>query len=157
HDPKAAYCRRGTGHDESSKYTESPEVFFMFMERLVRKLETSREMVPQPEVHDSNSAIGLIYYGSSSQIIPELENLLDEKGVKMAKLRIRALPLSRPVKDFVAKYDSVIVMEQNRDGQMKDFICAEYFDVAHKIKSVRCYDGLPIQAEKMSQKILEVL
>ncbi|MFK8139206.1 MAG: 2-oxoacid:acceptor oxidoreductase subunit alpha, partial [Bdellovibrionales bacterium] len=97
HDPKAAYFTRGTGHDESSKYTESPEVFEKLMERLVRKLETAREMVPQPEIHHSDATIGLIYYASSSQIIPERENQKKKKGVKMAKLRIRALPLSRPV------------------------------------------------------------
>jgi 2-oxoglutarate ferredoxin oxidoreductase subunit alpha len=126
--PMSAYFTRGTGHDENARYTEDSGVFLKNMERLKKKFETARDIVPAPEFHTNKGAtIGIVAYGSTEPAILEAMNQIEtEHGIKADFMRIRAVPFSNDVKDFIEKYDDVFVIELNREGQLNQLLTLEY-------------------------------
>jgi len=118
--PKAAYFTRGSGHNEKALYSERPEDYQNLMERLARKFETARTLVPPALVVETGkSKVGIIAYGTSDFAVTESrDQLKKEYGVEADYLRLRAYPFSREVRDFVASHERVYVVEQNRDAQM---------------------------------------
>ena len=154
--PLASYFTRGSGHDDSARYSERPEDYVQLMNRLSQKYETARKLLPQPEIQMKESAnIGLIAYGSTHPAVSECEDqLLDEYGVEISYLRLRALPLSSSLKGFVAACERVYVVEQNRDGQMADLIRLEIGDEASKIRKICHYTGLPLDARFITDSVV---
>ncbi|GMW02508.1 MAG: oxidoreductase [Candidatus Hydrogenedentota bacterium] len=153
--PKAAYFTRGTGHNEFANYTESPVEWVKNLDRLGRKFDTAREMVPVPVVDEStHSEVGVIAYGSSDLAVQEARAYLQQvKGIAVDYLRIRALPVNGVVKSFIERHKTVYVVEQNRDAQMAMILRSEYPEQSVKLKSVLHYNGLPLDAETLVQKI----
>lgn len=146
--PKAAFFTRGTGHTDRATYSEKPEDWQSNMDRLVRKFDTAREIVPQPiiQTHE-NAGMAIIAYGSSDAPVQEARaRLRNEHGVSTDYMRIRALPVSDVVRQFIAKHERVIVIEQNRDAQMASILRAEYPDLAPRISTLLHYNGLPLDA-----------
>jgi 2-oxoglutarate ferredoxin oxidoreductase subunit alpha len=124
------------------------------MDRLARKFETARSFVPKPVVaNGSGSRFGLIAYGSSDFAVEEARVLLGRKGVRTDYLRLRALPTTVEVPAFVASHDRVYVVDQNRDGQMYDLLRLELPGDALKLRSIRHYDGFPLDAETVVEGI----
>lgn len=153
--PLAAYFTRGTGHDESSRYSENNEVFQKNMQRLTRKFETAKELVPKPVVKmQPDAAVGLITFGSSGATIPEVQHLLKQKGLSTSVLRLRALPFSPEVEAFLKNHERVYVIEQNRDGQLLTILRAELPDASRGCVSITHYDGLPLTAQEVVDQIL---
>jgi 2-oxoglutarate ferredoxin oxidoreductase subunit alpha len=154
----AGYFTRGSGHDEEARYTESPEVYARNMDRLARKFETAREAMPEPVVEGSGrAAVGLIAYGSTHHAVVEARDLLAERGLSVDYLRIRALPLSSSLKEFVDEHERVYVVEQNRDGQMYDLVRLQLPpDLVGRVRSIRHYDGQPIPADVITRPLLEL-
>lgn len=154
--PKAAYFTRGSGHNDEARYSERPEDYQNLMDRLAKKNETARGMVPQAEVDRREGAeIGIIAYGSTDVAVRECRNQLEqEQGVESSYLRIRALPFSSQLGEFVGRCQRVYVVEQNRDGQMTDLIRLEVGEDQKKIRPVLHYDGLPVDARFISDTIL---
>jgi 2-oxoglutarate ferredoxin oxidoreductase subunit alpha len=154
----AGYFTRGSGHDEEARYTESAEVYARNMDRLARKFETAREAMPEPLVEGSGKdPVGLIAYGSTHHAVVEARDLLAERGLTVDYLRVRALPLSRSLIDFVAAHERVYVVEQNRDGQMYDLLRLLLPpDLVGRVRSIRHYDGQPIPAEVITRPLLEL-
>ena len=154
--PLAAYFTRGSGHNEESRYTERPEDYTNLMDRLAKKHETARTLVPEPIVRYAKGAeIGIITYGSTDVAMEECqEQLRREHGIDIHYLRIRALPFTEHLKDFVSRCQRVYVVEQNRDGQMGDLICLEVKDEQGKIRKVLLYDGLPIDARSITDQVM---
>ena len=155
--PKAAYFTRGSGHNEKALYTERPDDYQNLMERLDRKFQTARTMVPAPEmVQTGKSKIGLIAYGSSDFAVRESrDQLKKEYGLETDYMRIRAFPFSPEVHAFVASHTRIYVIEQNRDGQMLsllklDLPAAE----STKLRSIRHFDGLPLDARTVTDKLV---
>ena len=155
---QAGYFTRGSGHDEEARYTESAEVYARNMDRLARKFETAREAMPEPLLEGSGQeAVGLIAFGSTHHAVVEARDLLSERGLDVDYLRVRALPLSRSLVDFVADHERVYVVEQNRDGQMYDLVRLQLPpDLVGRIRSIRHYDGQPIPAEVITRPLLEL-
>jgi 2-oxoglutarate ferredoxin oxidoreductase subunit alpha len=152
--PAAMYFCRGSGHSERATYTEKPEEYKANMDRLARKFETARRFVPKPVVSNgSGSSIGLIAYGSSDFAVEEARHLLTRRGVAMDYLRLRALPIGDEVSEFVAAHDRVYVVDQNRDAQMYDVLRLELGGEVGKLRSIRHYDGFPIDAETVVEGI----
>jgi 2-oxoglutarate ferredoxin oxidoreductase subunit alpha len=152
--PTAAYFTRGSGHSERATYTEKPEDYRRNMDRLARKFETARGFVPKPVVSNgSGSRFGVIAYGSSDFAVEEARVLLGRKGVRTDYLRLRALPTCAEVSTFVASHDRVYVVDQNRDGQMYDLLRLELPADALKLRSIRHYDGFPLDAETVVEGI----
>jgi 2-oxoglutarate ferredoxin oxidoreductase subunit alpha len=154
--PMSAYFTRGTGHDEHARYTEDSTVWIRNMERLKRKYETARQYVPAPVVHTRPSAsVGVIGYGSTEAAILEAVHQLDsEHGITADFLRVRALPFTEEVSDFVNRYEQIFVVEQNRDGQLRQLLTVEYPQQAARFKSVAHGDGLPAAAKWVREGIL---
>ncbi len=153
--PQSAYFTRGTGHDEYARYCEDPETWVRNMERLERKFQTARQMVPKPEVHTIKGArVGIIAFGSTDPAIQEARDLLARQGVPTDYLRLRALPLSDEVHEFIRAHDTVYVVEMNRDGQLHGIITLDVPDCALRLVSLRCNDGLPLTATWVSQAVL---
>ncbi|MGH7609318.1 MAG: 2-oxoacid:acceptor oxidoreductase subunit alpha [Candidatus Dormibacteria bacterium] len=152
--PLAAYFTRGSGHDESARYTESGEVYSRVMDRLGRKLETGRAWLPPPEVEEQGLDVGVIAYGSSHHAVVEARDRLSASGLDCDYLRILALPASPEVAAFVGRHRRVYVVEQNRDGQMEQILEVELGpELAARLRSVRHYDGLPLFAEDVAAGI----
>lgn len=155
--PNAAYFTRGTGHTPAATYSEKAEDWKNNMDRLVRKFDTARKETPQPVIEkESKSDIGIIAYGSSDPAVKEsLFQLLSESKLDIGYLRIRALPVSASVRDYIAARRIVYLVEQNRDAQVASILRMEYPDLAPKIKSVLHYNGMPLDARTITDSILE--
>jgi 2-oxoglutarate ferredoxin oxidoreductase subunit alpha len=154
-DPKGIFFTRGSGHDEAARYTESAEVYPRVMERLARKHQTARTLVPPPRIEEEAEAqIGVIAYGSSHWAMVEARDQLRARGVPTGYMLVRALPFAPQVAKFLAHYPRIYVVEQNRDGQMADLLRAENPEHASKIRSVRHFTGLPIPAGFVTTEIL---
>ncbi len=154
---KAAFLTRGSGHNESAQYTESSPQYQVVLDRIARKHNTARKLVPKPIVDLlSGAKIGIIAYGSSHGPMQEARDILSQHGIPCNYLRLRALPLSEEVEAFIAQNDRVYVVEQNRDGQLLDLLRSELFAHSLKFRSVRHYDGLPLHAIAIVQPILQL-
>ena len=155
--PNAAYFTRGSGHNEKALYSERADDYVNNMERLSRKFETARSHVPKPEVVQAGkSKIGVIAYGTSHwAMIESRDQLRKEYGVEVDYLRIRAYPFNRDVHEFIATHDRVYVVDQNRDAQMLTLIKLDIDPhQVIKLRSVRHYNGLPIDARSVTDEII---
>ena len=152
--PAAAYFTRGSGHTDNATYSEKPEDYKNNMDRLAHKFETAKRYVPKPVVDTgSGSRVGIIAYGSSDFAVEEARVLLALKGSKTDYLRLKALPFTPETAAFVAAHDRVYVIDQNRDGQMYDLLRLEVGNDAPKLRSIRHYDGFPLDAETVVEGI----
>jgi 2-oxoglutarate ferredoxin oxidoreductase subunit alpha len=155
--PMASYFCRGSGHNEKALYSEKPDDYKNNMDRLARKYETARTRVPKGElIEDSDAKIGIIATGTSHWAVLEArDQLRDEAGVKTSYLRLRALPQGPLAKEFIKKYPRIYIVDQNRDGQLYEVTRMDIAaNEAHKLRSVRHYDGLPIHARTITEQIL---
>lgn len=155
--PLAGYFTRGSGHNEAARYSERPDDYVNLMNRLEKKFQSSRKYVPKPEVKLAPKAgIGIIDFGSSHcAVLESIDQLLAESELPVSNLRLKALPFTDEVREFVLSHERVYVVEQNRDAQMKQLLVLEMPDLATKIRSVVHYDGLPIDARSITDAILE--
>jgi len=155
--PAAAWFARGSGHNEKSQYSERPDDYVNNLDRLRKKIITARQHVPKPEViADGTSKIGVIAYGTSHWAMTESrDQLAKEYDLKIDYLRVRAFPFTSEVFHFIASHDRVYVVDQNRDGQMRDLLklVIDPSEVT-KLRSVRHYNGLPIDARSITDEII---
>ncbi len=153
----AAWFARGSGHNEKAQYSERADDYANNMDRLARKFETARTLVPRPElVRNEGNEIGIIAYGTSHHALVEtLDQLQTEYGVKADYLRLRAYPFTREIHEFIAVHKRVYVVDQNRDGQMMELLKLDLAvaDIA-RLRSVRHYNGLPIDARSITDEII---
>jgi 2-oxoglutarate ferredoxin oxidoreductase subunit alpha len=154
--PAAAYFTRGTGHDEGDRYTEDPGPWQANLARLARKYDTARGLVPKPIIEKTKgAAIGIIAYGSSAPAVDEARLLLKQAdGPKSDYLRLRALPCTTEVQDFIRQHDRLYIIEANRDGQLCEILSATIPDQAAKFRSAAHIDGLPLTAKWIKDTIL---
>jgi 2-oxoglutarate ferredoxin oxidoreductase subunit alpha len=153
----AAYFTRGTGHTPTSAYSEDPENYEKLLLRLKKKIKNATvKDLPQPIISSSGNKVGIVAFGSTDAAIPELTALLRQQGTDTDYMRVRSLPLSATVKDFLQEHESVVVIEQNRDGQLQKIIAANFPDMAHKLKSIRVFNGLPASAEGLMRQWSEL-
>ncbi len=153
--PKAAYFTRGSGHNEKGLYTERPDDYQNLMERLNRKFETARTLVPHPLiVQDGKSKVGIIAFGTSDfAVLESRDQLKKEYGVEVDYIRIRAFPFTKEVHEFVASHDRVYIVEQNRDAQMLSLLKLDLpVEDAVKLRSIRHFNGLPIDARSVTDE-----
>ena len=148
HPTKGAYFTRGTSRDRYARYTEEGPAYVDNMERLLKKFETAKSLVPAPVRQDAPKATkyGAIYFGSSTAAMDEAILALNEKNILLDRLRIRAYPFNDTVIDFVKGHDRVYVVEQNRDAQLKTLLLDTGKVDPQKLISVLHYDGNPVTA-----------
>ncbi len=152
----SSYFTRGTGHDEQARYTEDATVWKRVMDRLKRKYNSARKYAPAPVLHKLPAAtVGIISFGSTEAAVLEAQHQLAAgHKLKCDFMRIRAIPFTQEVTDFIKKYEQVFVVEMNRDGQMCQLLRIEYPEQAAQIKSVAFGDGLPASAKWVREGIL---
>ena len=78
-------------------------------------------------------------------------------GLKLNSMRLKAFPFNEDVKAFCAAHDTVFVIEQNRDGQMRSLLMVEADVPGEKLISVLNYDGTPMTAHFVRSAILNQL
>ena len=156
HPDKGSFFTRGTSRDAYARYTEDPDTYIANMDRLLLKWETARALMPAAEVHSKGSNIGCIYYGSTAVPMQEAHDLLAEAGARMDTMRVRAFPFGGEVEDFIADHETIILIEQNRDAQMKALLVNELNINPREIQSVLYYGGVSITASFINDAIIEV-
>ena len=153
--PMAAYFTRGTGHNEYAFYSERSEDWENNLKRLARKFETARNLVPKPVVDEVEDAkIAIISIGSNDPAVQEARQRLAKAGVETSYMRLRALPISDSVRDFIASYDQVYVVENNFDGQLHKILLTETPASATRLVSVSKCDGMALSARFITESIL---
>jgi 2-oxoglutarate ferredoxin oxidoreductase subunit alpha len=147
-DARAGYFTRGSGHDEDAQYTESPDTYRDNMDRLRRKIEGARLLVPAPAVDEAGRAAAILAYGTSHHAVVEARDRLSAEGLVVDYLRLRGLPLHPSVAAFIERHQRVYVVEQNRDGQMEALLRQELPGaLGDRLRGVRHWNGVPIDAE----------
>lgn len=144
----AAYFTRGSGHNANAVYTENPAAYQEVTDRLAKKWESARALVPSPLIKNDEGSVGVLYYGALDSVIAEMQHSLSGAS-GLNTCRIRALPFSKEVKTFIEANSKVIVVDQNRDGQMFQLLAMEYPELAAKLISLRYHNGLPVNAENL--------
>ncbi len=154
--PKAAYFTRGSGHNEFAQYSERADDWKRNMDRLMKKHDTARALVPAPQV-DTNPAaqVGIIAFGSVDPAIVEARDRLAKAGLETSYLRVRALPINDTVRQFVAAHERVYVVEMNHDGQLCNILHIELPDLSSHLVSIAHNDGLPFSARFVTEKVLQ--
>ena len=152
--PLGAWFARGTGHDEYAVYSEDSDAWLNNMDRIQRKFDTARTLVPGPVIDETADAdFGIIAFGTTKFAIDEARDRLADEGIKTSFMRLRALPINDEVKEFVARHKKVYVIELNRDGQMHAILQTEMPEMATKLHSLAFLDGMPLTARWVVEAI----
>ena len=159
HPTKGAFFTRGTSKDEYAAYTEDGTAYKRNMDRLIKKWETAKTMVPAAEVNISGSAnaVGILFFGTSSFSSEEARDLLAEEEIAVDSIRIKAFPFGSEVVEFVENHGTLFVIEQNRDAQMRKMLLMELDCNPKKLVPVLNYDGMPITADAIKKQITNYL
>jgi 2-oxoglutarate ferredoxin oxidoreductase subunit alpha len=159
HPTKGAYFTRGTSRNRYAKYSEEGSDYVDNMQRLLRKLDTAKGLVPQPIIRNAKqpSRYGVIYFGSTSVAMDEAMAKLEGEGMHLDTMRIRAFPFPDSVTNFINAHDQVFIVEQNRDAQMRMLLVNECAIDPARFISILHYDGTPITARFITKEISERL
>ena len=159
HSTKGAYFTRGSSHDEYGLYTEDSAAYVRVMERLEKKFETAKQIVPKPFMYQKmdKSKIGILFFGTSTYSSEEAKDILLLQGVEIDAMRLRAFPFNEDVNLFIENHDFVFLIEQNRDAQMRTLLIGELDVNPKKLIKVLNYDGMPITADFIVNKITKEL
>jgi len=152
--PKASYFTRGSGHNDAAIYTEKPDEYVEVMERLARKFENARKLVPGPvTVKDGSSKVGFLAYGTTDFALREsLDQIKKEYGRDADYMRIRAYPFAHEIHDFVAAHERIYVVEQDRDAQLASLLKLDLpAEQVTKLRSILHYNGLPLDARTITE------
>lgn len=156
--PSSAYFVRGTGHNEHAVYSERPEDWTANAERLRRKHDTARTLVPKPEVDRTVGArVGIVAFGTTHHAIAEARDRLAAAGHPTSFLRVKALPLQQEVRDFVVEHEQIVVIEMNRDGQLHALMTTEMPEQGTRMASVAHLDGMPFTAAWLVDHLMPYL
>ena len=153
--PKAAYFTRGSGHNDAAGYTEKPDEYQEVMDRLLRKFESARKLVPAPlAVKQGTSKIGFLAYGTTDFALREsMDQIKKEFGKDVDYMRIRAFPFAHEIHDFVASHERVYVVEQDRDAQLASLLKLDLpAEQVAKLRSILHYNGLPLDARTITEE-----
>jgi 2-oxoglutarate ferredoxin oxidoreductase subunit alpha len=161
HPTKGAFFTRGTSRDRFAKYSEEGPVYQDNMQRLLRKFDTARTLVPAPVIEhakaEGKTRYGVIHFGSTAPAMREALAALAADGIQLDTMRLRAFPFPEAVTDFINAYDQVFLVEQNRDAQMRSLLVNECGIDPARFVSVLHFDGTPITARFIASAIAERL
>ena len=159
HPSKGAFFTRGTSRDRYARYTEDGAAYADNMQRLLRKFETAKDLVPRPLLANAQkpTKYGVIYFGSTSPAMDEAIQLLEAKNQHVDRMRVRAFPFHSSVSSFIADHDFIFVVEQNRDAQLRSLIVNECSIDPVRLVPILHYDGTPITARYIARAIAEHL
>ena len=155
HPTRGAYFTRGTSRDRFARYTEEGLPYIDNMERLERKFETARGLLPRPVLKRAAkpTRVGVLQYGSTSASMDEAQKMLADEGLHVDTLRIRAFPMTREVEEFIASHDRIFVVEQNRDAQMRTLISTDLGVATDRWTPILHFNGMPTSARFIYREI----
>ncbi|MBL8160672.1 MAG: 2-oxoacid:acceptor oxidoreductase subunit alpha [Anaerolineae bacterium] len=152
--PRAAYFTRGTSHSDKAIYSERSEDWVQNLSRIQRKINSARNLLPQPIVdQDPAKKIGILSFGSNDPAILEGRDMLAAAGIQTNYMRVRALPLADSVAEFVRTHERVYVLENNFDGQLAQIVRMEMSESTEHMASVPLGDGLPMTAQWVFEQV----
>jgi 2-oxoglutarate ferredoxin oxidoreductase subunit alpha len=159
HETKGAYFTRGTSRNPYAVYSEAGPDYVYNMQRLLKKFEHAKTLVPKPVLTPSKvpARFGCIYYGSTSPSMQEALEALQNNNIFVNALRVRAFPFQDEINDFVRAHTKVFVIEQNRDAQLKTLLVNEAGIDPASLISILHYDGTPITARFITKEISEIV
>src|SRR3569623_650090 len=155
HPTKGSFFTRGTSRDRYARYTEEGPLYVDHMQRLLRKFETAKDLVPRPLIAASAkpTKYGVIYFGSTAPAMDEAIHIIEGRGYAVDRMRLRGFPFHSSVNSFVADHDFVFVVEQNRDAQMRSLIVNECGIDPVRLVPILHFDGTPITARFIARAI----
>ncbi|MCJ7626305.1 MAG: 2-oxoacid:acceptor oxidoreductase subunit alpha [Anaerolineaceae bacterium] len=153
--PRSGYFSRGTGRDPYANYSEDPQVWESEMKRLAKKYQTAKSFVPKPDIKRVEGAkYGIISCGSTDMAIGESRDILLRQGIPTNYMRIKAIPFTSEVREFIQSHERNYVVEMNEDGQLRQLLMVETPQNANRLFKITKNDGLPITAQTIVEKIL---
>jgi 2-oxoglutarate ferredoxin oxidoreductase subunit alpha len=157
HPTKGSFFTRGTSRDEYAAYTEDGATYKRNVDRLLRKWNTAKNLVPPPHVYDRGkpSKDGILFFGTSLYAVEEALDMLAGQELWMDAMRIKAFPFNKDVEEFISTHERVYVVEQNRDAQMRSLLMIELGASSEKLIPILTYDGMPITADAVVKGIAE--
>jgi 2-oxoglutarate ferredoxin oxidoreductase subunit alpha len=147
--PKGAYFTRGSGHNKFGKYTEIPDEYQEVVDRLTHKHKSAAKHVPPPEIRTKAGAdgkIGIVTVGGCDQAVREGIEELEDLGIKANYMRIKGFPFGGTVEEFLRAHETIYVIEQNRDAQLRTLLVNETGIDKERLRSVLVYGGFPLSA-----------
>jgi 2-oxoglutarate/2-oxoacid ferredoxin oxidoreductase subunit alpha len=157
-DSKGAYFARGSGHTQYGTYTEDASEYQIVLDRLLKKWETAKGLVPRPLVETHPGVdVAIVSIGSCEGAVREALDVLASQGVKLDYLRVRAFPFGAEVEAFLAAHRIVFVVEQNRDAQLRSLLTLETAVEKSKLRSLTHYNGLPVSSSFIVDGVLAEL
>jgi 2-oxoglutarate ferredoxin oxidoreductase subunit alpha len=154
--PKGAYFVRGSGHDKHGAYTEDAAEYQEVVDRLARKLKTAEEAVPAPEIHQRKgmpSSVGLVALGGTHAAMLEACDALARDGIDVDYMRIKAFPFGGAVRQFLESHETLFVVEQNRDAQLRSLLAIETGTPRDRMTALLDYGGLPLTADFVTAEV----
>jgi 2-oxoglutarate ferredoxin oxidoreductase subunit alpha len=153
--PKGAYFTRGSGHTQFGTYTEDSAEYQLVLDRLVRKFDTAKRLVPAAAIEQSSRTdVGIVSLGSCDGAVREALDLLRSQGVAANYMRVRAFPFGAEVDKFLADHRQIFVVEQNRDAQLRSLLTLETAVEKSRLRSLLHYNGLPVSSEFIVKGVL---
>jgi len=146
-------------HDEMGNITEAADVRISMVEKRAKKFELLKEELIEPEfMGEEDLDVLIVGWGSLHSQLSEAIELLNESGDKkfgtLVFGDIWPLPEKR-LRELSGKAKVLINVEQNFNGQLAALISqVTGIRVDH---SVLKYDGRPLSATEITNKVLEVL
>jgi 2-oxoglutarate ferredoxin oxidoreductase subunit alpha len=154
--PKGAYFVRGSGHDKHAAYTEDAAEYQEVVDRLAKKLKTAEEVVPGPETYQYSrrpSPIGLVSLGGTHAAMLEARGALAAQSIEVDYMRIKAFPFGAAIRQFLDAHETVFVVEQNRDAQLRSLLTIETGVPRDRLTPILDYGGLPLTAERVTDEV----
>jgi 2-oxoglutarate ferredoxin oxidoreductase subunit alpha len=156
--PKGAYFTRGSGHTQFGGYTEDATEYQIVLDRLKRKFDTAKALVPKAVFDGRNTpGLGLVSLGSCDGAVREALDMLRRRGIQIDYMRVRAFPFGPEVEEFLASHQQIFVVEQNRDAQLRSLLTLETAVEKAKLRSILYYSGLPMSSSVIVEAVLATL
>jgi 2-oxoglutarate ferredoxin oxidoreductase subunit alpha len=155
--PKAAYFTRGSGHNQYGGYTEDSADYQVVLDRLKRKFDTAKKLVPKAAIERTGHEAAIVSLGSCDGAVREARDILKRRGFELDYMRVRAFPFGQEVEKFLASHSLIFVVEQNRDAQLRSLLTLETPVEKSKLRSILHYSGLPISSSSIVDGVLAEL
>lgn len=153
HPSKGSFFTRGTSRNEMAVYTEAPDAYIQNMDRLLEKWETIRQTLPEAEIESHNRRAGIIFYGTTNTPMKEAVELLNDESIQLDMMRLRAFPFGDEVRQFIEDRQTIFVVEQNRDAQMRQLLINELDIDPYHLQSILYYGGFSISADYICNEV----
>jgi 2-oxoglutarate ferredoxin oxidoreductase subunit alpha len=159
HPTRGSFFTRGTTKNRYARYSEEGHDYVDNMQRLLKKFETAKRLVPRPVKRAATEATryGAIYFGSTAPAMDEALEQLEARGIHLDVMRVRGFPFHEDVLDFVTDHERVFVIEQNRDAQLRTLLTTEEEIDPSRLVPILHYDGTPITARFITKAIADMV